>query len=137
MKRMFPRQLDSLDALFEWVGEFAATHGLDADFLFSVNLALEEAFVNTIRHNDSSTTDVEIGLEVDGHCLTVIVIDPDTDPFDLTKAGNVDTTRPAHERKPGGLGVFLIKRLMDDVTYEHSDRVSTIRMMKKLEPKNV
>jgi serine/threonine-protein kinase RsbW len=82
-------------------------------------------------------TEVEIGLELNTSCLTVTVIDPDTEPFDLTKAGNVDTSRPIHERKPGGLGVFLIKRLMDDVSYEHADRVSTIRMMKKLESKNV
>ena len=47
--------------------------------------------------------------------------DYDVDPFDVTKAPDVDVTLPIEQRRPGGLGLHLIRRLMDSVDYEYSE----------------
>ncbi len=46
--------------------------------------------------------------------------DYDVEPFDVTKAPDVDVTLPIEQRRPGGLGLHLIRRLLDSIEYEYS-----------------
>jgi anti-sigma regulatory factor (Ser/Thr protein kinase) len=63
-------------------------------------------------------------------CLT----DFDVDEFDVTKAPDVDINRPLSERTPGGLGIHLVRRVTESLSYRYENRTSTIEMVIRLEP---
>jgi len=57
--------------------------------------------------------------------------------FDITKKPDPYLGASLDDRKPGGLGIFLTKKLVDDVQYHYRDRTSTITLKKKIRKKNV
>jgi sigma-B regulation protein RsbU (phosphoserine phosphatase) len=53
-------------------------------------------------------------------------------PFDPTQKEEVDTTLPAEQRKIGGLGIHLVRRIMDSVSYEYKDHKNILTLRKKI-----
>ena len=101
---------------------------------FPIDLAIEEIFTNLVRHNPSQSP-IGILLSLTNDEVKMALTDFDSTPFDLTsEAPDVDINQPLEERKPGGLGVFLVKKIMDRVEYEHQSqsRMSTITLYKRV-----
>ncbi|NNE35092.1 MAG: ATP-binding protein, partial [Rhodothermales bacterium] len=71
-------------------------------------------------------------LQLDGGVIVVNLIDPDSAEFDVTEFDKVDTTSALDQRVAGGLGIYLVKKMVDDVKYHHSDRTSTVVLTKKM-----
>ncbi len=118
--RSFGRAFGSLAAIFGFSADFFARHGIDRELLSTVDLALEELFTNMVKY--STTSDAEVRIEmtpVDGG-VEVTMIDYDVEPFDMTRLPEVDVTLPIEARRPGGLGLHLIRRLLDSIDYEYS-----------------
>lgn len=102
-----------------------------------VILAVDEAFTNIIRHSytkeEMEGARVEIHLSIDREALTVSLLDqgkgfnPDDGEHPMPMP---DVRSLSKMKKRGGLGVFLIHRLMDDVTYRKGGRRNEIRMTK-------
>ncbi len=133
--RAFPRSCDALPAIFEFTsGEFARQR-IDASLLPSVDLAVEELFTNMVKYNKGTAAEVRIGLRGLASGVEVTLTDYDVEPFDVTKAPDVDVSLPIEQRRPGGLGLHLIRRLMDSVDYEYSreSRESRITLRKTLD----
>ena len=63
--------------------------------------------------------------------LTFVISDSGK-PFDPTTKGDVDTTLPAEERSIGGLGIHLVKQLMDNIQYEYKDGHNVLTLKKKI-----
>jgi serine/threonine-protein kinase RsbW len=82
-------------------------------------LTLEELFTNMVKYSASSAA-VRIDMTKVPGGVEVTLTDYDVEPFDLTQAADVDIDRPIEQRKPGGLGLHLIRRLVDCVHYEYS-----------------
>lgn len=122
--RTFERRIDALADVFAFVAE----QGAAADVVRRADLVLEELFTNVVRHG-GGTAPVAITIEtvVDG--LEITLDDPDADPFDVTQAPEVDTALPIDQRRPGGLGLHLIKRLVVSIDHRYiaADRHSRIR----------
>jgi anti-sigma regulatory factor (Ser/Thr protein kinase) len=135
--RSFCRMIESLDQIFDFLSSFMSANTVGEDVAYEIKLAVEEAFVNMVKHNAQSQEDVSISLNVSDGRLTIVLVDRDVDPFDPTQAPAVDVDRPAHERPVGGLGVYLIRELMDDVRYDYSDGTSTLTLIKNLESHDV
>lgn len=133
MERQFSKRTDSLEAIFEFVSEFAAEHRVKADVTRQLHFGVEEILTNMVRYNPESCNDVTICLCIDNGVFSVSIADHDVHSFDLTKNPPVDVTRPPHERTPGGLGIHLVKEMMDDVVYEYADRTAKITLIKHLE----
>jgi len=92
---------------------------LSDDVLFALNLALDEAVVNTLSYawdDPAARHEIELRFAYDGSVVTVEVED-DGKPFDPTAAAAVDTSAPEHERGIGGLGIHLVRQVMDRVAY--------------------
>jgi anti-sigma regulatory factor (Ser/Thr protein kinase) len=105
---------------------------------FNLNLALEEAVVNVIEYaypkdgkEYTFTLNVQAQQQNGAILLTFTLTDQGT-PFDPTQTDDVDTTLSAQEREIGGLGIFLVRQLMDDVSYQYVNGSNVLTMTKRV-----
>jgi serine/threonine-protein kinase RsbW len=131
MERRFRRTVDALEEVFGFISDFAARHRLGEDVLFGLNLAIEEVFVNMVRHTKGDS-DILIELNSEGTKLIASMTDFDVEAFDLTKADEYDTHRPLEDRPIGRLGIHLVKSVVDEITYDYHNGQSRITMIKSL-----
>src|SRR5262245_56371458 len=99
MERRFPREIGSLGAIFAFVREFLAAHGIDVTHAFELDFILEELFTNTVRHGRGGADEVLIGLARDGRAVTLTVRDFDVEAFDVTKPRAIDPYLPIEKRE--------------------------------------
>jgi anti-sigma regulatory factor (Ser/Thr protein kinase) len=131
MQRSFKRNLGALEPLFEFIGEFAGRERLREDAVFALNLAVEELFTNMVKYGGGAD-EVSIDLTVCDGDLVVVMDHPGADEFDPTETADVDPEQPLADREPGGIGLHLVRRMMDSVTYEHRDGAARLRLTKHL-----
>ncbi|MGN0308814.1 MAG: ATP-binding protein [Lachnospiraceae bacterium] len=100
-----------------------------------INVAVDELFSNIAHYAYAPQTGPAVVLvEVKENPLEVVITFIDRGiPYDPLKSEEPDVTLSAEDREVGGLGVFLVKKVMDDVTYEYRDGQNILRIRKKLE----
>lgn len=125
----FTKDFVSLKTIFEFVGKFSASINLDDSQAFSIKFAVEEVFTNMVKYNPGDNL-VTISLDQQGKNVKVGFVDVERQPFDITKKEDINSSLPIEKRRPGGLGIFLIKKLMDDVEYSHDGTYSRITLTK-------
>ncbi|HEY3917427.1 MAG TPA: ATP-binding protein [Stellaceae bacterium] len=118
------------------IDEFCMAQGISADCNFKLNVALEELLTNTISYGYDDERAHEIALVVarDGDEIVAELSD-DGRPFDPLQARPPDLDSPIEERRIGGLGVHLVKTLMDKVDYVHRDGRNRVTLRKRITPK--
>lgn len=131
----FRREIGSLEAIFNFVSAFAEEHGFDERTLFSINLVVEELFTNMVRHNVGGGDHISLGLDHDENHVFLELVDLDVEPFDPSSVAAVPVEAGIEDRRPGGLGVHLVQKLVDDLAYEYDDdhRRMRISVKKSLE----
>ena len=134
MRRSFPRDLSSLELLFEFTGDFAGSNGLAEPDVFAMNLAVEELFTNMIKYGGGDDL-VSVDLEVRDEALVIELVHAGAQQFDPTAAPVPDRKRSLEDRKPGGLGLQLVRSVMDDFAYEDKNGVARITVTKRLSPR--
>jgi anti-sigma regulatory factor (Ser/Thr protein kinase) len=117
---MFPRTFDALPDIFRFTGEAFAQAGVDPDLRRDVDFALEELFTNMVKYSAASRADIRIELTAVEGGVEVTLTDYDVEPFDVTTAPDADVNLPIEQRRPGGLGLHIIRRLLDSIEYEYS-----------------
>jgi serine/threonine-protein kinase RsbW len=123
----------ALDALAE---SFAA-HGLSKAVTWPVEVALDEVLANVVRHGlegrEGGSVEVELTVDtgVEPPLCRVVVAD-DGPEFDPLSAAEPDTTLGVEDRPIGGLGISLVRRLMDEVAYERRDGRNRLRFARRL-----
>ena len=122
-----PQLADFVDMVCEEVG-------MDMAIAIQMNLAMEEAVVNVMDYAYPAGTvgDVTIEAESDDDQLQFTIIDSGT-PFDPTAKEEVDTTLSAEERPIGGLGIHLVRQLVDSINYERIDGKNILTLRKKMD----
>lgn len=133
MEQKFEREIRALDKIFGFVDGFATSHEIDESVAYVMNFVIEEIFTNMVKYNPTSRSEILIDLKKDGNTLTISLTDFDSEAFDLTKAAEVDIHQSLRDRKIGGLGIHLVKRMVDRVDYEYKDRQSKVILTKLLE----
>jgi anti-sigma regulatory factor (Ser/Thr protein kinase) len=131
MERSFRRELSSLGPLSGFIGDFVFAHGLDDGTAFTVNLAIEEVFTNMVKYGGGGE-EVSVGIELYDDNLVIELVHPGGVPFDAAAGGNVDVEEPLAARTPGGIGLHLVRSVMDDMAYEHSGGCARVRLTKRL-----
>ena len=110
--------------------------GLDCPFKAQtqIDIAIDELFGNIALYAyDPETGPATVRVEVAEDPLAVIITFIDNGkPYDPLAAEDPDITLPAEERPIGGLGVFLVKQTMDDVTYEYKNGQNILRIRKNM-----
>ena len=128
----FAAKFEFLDDIREFVGEIARHAGFGEKDVYNIQLATDEAASNIIEHAyegmSDGVLDLSCGTEKD--TLTIILIDYGI-PFDPSAIPMPDLKADLSERKIGGLGIFLMRKLMDEVHYEpRKDKSNVLTMIK-------
>jgi len=113
-----PAELTRLGEFTGAARKFAAAAGLPERRLNDIELAVEEIFVNICEHGSDGAA-ARLECEDNGGTLTFEISD-DAPPFNPLEQPDPDVDAPIEERDIGGLGIFLVKKLMDDIHYERS-----------------
>ena len=110
---------------------------LQADDLFRVqfNLAFEELFVNVCSYAYEERGNIEVLGEVDGNQLKVTIIDTGL-PFNPLQKNDPDLNTGIQDRSIGGLGVFLAKKYVDELTYSYKDGQNQTTLIKLTHPES-
>jgi anti-sigma regulatory factor (Ser/Thr protein kinase) len=117
----FRRSFGSLAEIFAFTADFFARHGIDAGLLPIVDFTLEELFTNMVKYSPSGDAHVRIDMVTTPGGVEVTLTDYDVERFDVTQAPDANINLPLEQRRPGGLGLHLIRRLVDSMTYEYSN----------------
>ncbi len=119
-RKTFKRDFDSLQEIFEFTADAFARQRIDPQILPVVDLAVEELFTNMVKYSTTSEAAVRIDMATVQGGVEVTLTDYDVEAFDVTRSPDVDISLPIEQRTPGGLGLYLIRRLVDCIAYEYS-----------------
>jgi serine/threonine-protein kinase RsbW len=116
---IFPTKYESLDAMREFVCQAAEDASMNESDSYKVQLAVDEACSNIIEHacEGECGEEIEITCTASDDQLTVMIRDHG-EPFDPDNVPMPDLDADLEDRPVGGLGIFLMKRLMDEIRYE-------------------
>jgi anti-sigma regulatory factor (Ser/Thr protein kinase) len=126
--------LVELDRLIDQLKQFRSRAGLNPRCFNEINLALEELFANFVHHahpNDG-THFIRFSLTLSGHTL-IITTEDDGIPFDPQSISDPDVQCPLEKRQIGGLGIMLIKKIMDKISYKRIGDKNRIQFTKYID----
>ncbi|MBT8063264.1 MAG: ATP-binding protein [Gammaproteobacteria bacterium] len=128
MKKKFKRDFSELRNIVAMTEQFFADHENDIEpgYRNVVDLAVEELFVNMVTYNTETNEDILIEMSPHEHGVEVSLTDYDVERFDPREIGPVDVDAPLDERTPGGLGLYLVLKMVDSIHYEYRNRQSKI-----------
>lgn len=124
-------KLEEMDRLASAIEDFGQEDNWPADLTFQVNLALEELWLNVVNHgHDGGFHEVQIELTSEEGTVTIEITD-DGKPFDpLQDAPNPSVNAPLDDRPIGGLGVYLVREMMDEMEYKREDGKNRLTLVK-------
>lgn len=127
-----PNNVQEVPRLAEFIDEVCECLEFDMTLTMQLNLAIEEAVVNVMDYAYPAGTvgDVNIDVLADDEQVKFIISDSGT-PFDPTAKDDVDTTLSVEERRIGGLGIHLVRQLMDTIEYARTDGKNILTLCKK------
>lgn len=134
MNMTFPASMDKLHQMLQFVRVEVHAAGFEGQQETQVELALEEAIVNIIKHGyEKSSGNIEI------HCtripytgIKVVLIDSGIPYNPLLNSRKIEALINAENRSIGGYGIYLIMKIMNQVDYEHKDGFNILTLTKFL-----
>ncbi|MFA6583418.1 MAG: SpoIIE family protein phosphatase [Elusimicrobiaceae bacterium] len=126
-------ELSELDRISKAIEDFAQRYRLPPQVVYDLELALEELIVNIISYgyDDNRLHTITVRLALKGGTLVTEIIDTAREFNPLTQA-SPDMTKPLHERAVGGMGIHLVRKVMDSVSYRRERGVNIITLTKTL-----
>jgi serine/threonine-protein kinase RsbW len=129
---VFPGRFDSLSAIIDFVTRAAQSAGLDLPAIHAVQLAVDEACTNIIEHayGGEGRGEIECCCTITHYSLTVTLCDRGA-PFDPGSVPDPDLHSHLENRQEGGLGLFLMRQLMDEIRFQFTPSEGNILTMVK------
>ncbi len=127
--------LKGMEDLVLQLERIAAAWKLSKGQFFEINLILEEICMNYIEHTEAGSEDligIELSLDKSSFSITITDSGPE---FDLTQVADPDIYSPAEQRKPGGLGLYLVKHLAKNIHYTRKDNRNVLCIQTPLKAK--
>ena len=125
--------IEEITRLHTFVEEVGEAYALPMKVVVNLNLALEEAVTNIIMYAYPPEQTAQIYLtakEQEGRL--VFILTDSGQPFDPTQVPDADISQAADARKIGGLGIFLTRKIMNEVKYERIDEKNVLTLEKEL-----
>ena len=133
-------ELSESEKLVPFIESIGEELQLPTSLVMSLNLALEEALVNVIQYAypDGVKGNVVLRAHWDKQSQDAVtfVLEDKGKAFDPTQVREADVTLGVEERPIGGLGIFLIRKLMDEVSYQRKDDKNLLVMVKRIKTEN-
>ncbi|NNF15633.1 MAG: ATP-binding protein [Gammaproteobacteria bacterium] len=126
MNRKLSRSFDELKEIVALTDVFFKEHKINADVRHTVDLCIEELFVNMVTYDTETDADILLEMTPHGKGIQVSLTDFGVHRFDPRDAPAVDINAPLDERTPGGLGLYLVVKMVDSIHYEYQDKTSKI-----------
>ncbi|MBE5917777.1 MAG: ATP-binding protein [Pseudobutyrivibrio ruminis] len=123
-------KIENLYQITDYVEEKLETIGVSQEHITSICIAIEEVYVNIASYaykDEAGKVDLEIDTE--DSSIKIRFIDGGT-PYNPLEKDDPDINLPADEREQGGLGIFMIKQIMDTVEYEYKDSQNILTLTK-------
>ena len=128
----FKKDSNQLQEIFLFLNKSWESFSLESKTRSELELAVEELFMNIVRHNPDEESPVDLSLDNDSDRIEISISSREERVFDITKTDKIDLENYIAKEKSGGLGIHLVKELMDELRFEHADGISTITIIKYL-----
>ncbi|MCR5511238.1 MAG: ATP-binding protein [Lachnospiraceae bacterium] len=128
-------KVDNLDQVLSFVDEQLESAGCSIGIQTQIDIAVEEVFVNIAQYAyDPNVGPATISVETSSNPLKVELTFMDKGmPYNPLAKDDPDVTQSADERPIGGLGIYMVKNIMDDVEYEYKDGQNIFTIAKNIE----
>ncbi len=125
-----PAEISNLRKFIELVSRCAEEQGLSPERIIEIGVATEEVLVNICNYAyQDQVGDVKVSCILDDESRFIIEIEDAGIPFDVLSIGEPDLIDDIDERQVGGLGVFIIKELVEDVQYRREDNKNILKLV--------
>ena len=131
--------ISELERLHDFIKQIGKENHIKDGLLDEINLAVEEAIVNVIdyAYPDGVEGEAVINVNEENGFIKFVIKDKGK-PFDPTQVKEADTTLGVEDREIGGLGIFLVRKIMDNVQYERTaDGQNVLTLIKKIKEENI
>jgi anti-sigma regulatory factor (Ser/Thr protein kinase) len=120
-----------LERLMAWLDDFCERHQIPEEAHYHLNIAVEEIVLNAIKHGRCSPAQgaIGIGLSLSGSELDITITDTGI-PFNPLDAPPPNLTASLADRPIGGLGIHLVRSLMDSIEYKREGGENRLRLRK-------
>lgn len=135
MKKLtVPAERNQLESVQEFIAQELEECGCDMRAQMQIEMAVEEIFVNIASYAyDSAKGEATIQCEIlENPLRTVIQFMDDGIPFDPLQKEDADTSPEALEAREGGLGILMVKKMMDEVSYTYEEGKNILTIHKNL-----
>ncbi len=125
--------LENMPKVTEFVDEQLEAFGCPPRAQAQIDIAVDELFGNIVRYAyQPGMGPATVRVEVTGEPAVILTFIDNGVPYDPLKKADPDTTLSAEERQVGGLGIFMVKKSMDEIAYEYQDGQNILRIKKKI-----
>jgi len=131
---LVPGSPEGIRQAAEGLDSFWGGHGLSRGETWPFHVALDEALSNIVHHGllgREGPAEIEIEIRILGREIEIVIVD-DAPPFNPLEVAEPDTARSLEERSVGGLGIALVRKLMDVVEYERRAGRNRLRLRRRL-----
>ena len=126
--------VENIEAVTDFVNEQLESLDCPMKAQMQIDIAIDELFGNIAHYAyNPEIGEATVRVEVVENPLSVVITFIDNGvPYDPLKNDDPDTTLSADEREIGGLGIYMVKKSMDDITYEYKDGKNILKIRKNL-----
>lgn len=127
-------KLDNMSTVLDFVNQHLERLDCPMKAQMQIEVAVEELYVNIAHYAyNPEVGSATIRVEVQEDPLAVIITFIDNGiPYDPLKKEDPDVTLSAEERQIGGLGIYMVKKSMDDISYEYKDGQNILKIKKNI-----
>ena len=129
-----PAKAENLDQVMGFVDAEIEKYDCPPKAQMQIDIAVEELFINIANYAyapDEGEATIRVEIDNDNPAVTITFIDQGV-PYDPLAKADPDVTLSAEEREIGGLGIFMVKKSMDDMKYEYKDGSNVLSIKKNL-----
>ena len=137
MRTTYTRTIDTLPRIMRELGAYCREHRVGGPTEFVMTFAVEEVFTNMVKYNPSGPPEIGMAVDVKDRRLVISLEDDQLHEFDPVAAPAPDLRKKIAERRPGGLGIYLVKAMVESVEYQRVGTVNTITLSHSVDAGNV
>ncbi len=130
-----PAKIESLYAVQNFIEQQLESNNCPVPLIISINVAIEEIFVNIVQYGFPNTSDknnITINCFIKNHSIFYVQFYDKGITFNPLQQNAPDIDSPIEDRSIGGLGIYLARKIMDEINYEYKDGKNQLTLKKNI-----